>query len=133
MRYLFKIAVFSFFLTTQAFAFNGDNKLCWDANTETDLAGYKVYVASQSGAVTGVFVPDIINGRDVVLTATPLAPCDSIFSAYLDDTGNPLADAQYFMLVTAYDTSTNESPNSNEVDVPLDFTPPVGPGNAHIE
>ena len=78
MRYLFKIAVFSFFLTTQAFAFNGDNKLCWDANTETDLAGYKVYVASQSGAVTGVFVPDIINGRDVVLTATPLAPCDSI-------------------------------------------------------
>jgi len=133
MKILFISLISSLIFVTQAFAFNGNNKLCWDANTETDLAGYMVYVGSQSGTATGVFVPDIINGKNVVLTSTPLAPCDSIFNTYIDDTGNPLVDGQYFMLVTAYDTSANVSGNSNEVSVPLDLTPPVGPANAHIE
>ena len=133
MKILLLSLVVLFLSLGNAFAFNANNKLCWDANTESDLAGYKVYVASQSGLVTGVFTPDIINGRDVVLTATPASPCDSVFGTYLDVGGIPLVDGQYFMIVTAYDTSGNESANSNEVSVPLDLTPPVGPANAHIE
>ena len=125
----------SLFLVTQAFAFNGDNKPCWDANTESDLAGYNIYLSTVSGDyidANGNLSTNAIK-RDVGLTADSANPCDFAFNNYLDAAGNPLTDGQYFMVVTAYDTSANESLNSNEVSVPLDFTPPVDPANARIE
>lgn len=89
--------------------------LSWDANTEADLAGYKVY----QGTVSGVYGPP----TDVGKTATPLAPTHTFPS---------LADGTYFFAVTAYDTSGNESGFSLEVSKAIDSTPPKPPFNLRL-
>jgi len=68
--------------------------LAWDANQETDLAGYKVYYGTSSG--------EYINSIDV-----------GDVTAYRLD--NLLEDVTYYVAVTAYDTSDNESDFSEEV------------------
>jgi hypothetical protein len=68
--------------------------LAWNANTESDLAGYKVYVGTSSGVYTTTYtVGNVIN-----YTVTGLAP------------GNV-----YYFAVTAYDLTAFESLVSNEV------------------
>jgi len=94
-------------------------KLCWDANTETDLAGYRVHTGVASGMYTAI--------KDVVLTATPTNPCEKIV-----DLGIPEGTG-YFGAVTAYDTSGNESGFSNEVTFNADLTPPIAPPNVIIK
>jgi len=68
--------------------------LVWDANQETDLAGYKVYYGTSSGEYI-----DSIDVEDV--------------TAYRLD--NLLEEVTYYVAVTAYDTSGNESDFSEEV------------------
>lgn len=68
--------------------------LTWSANTESDLAGYKVYVGTQSG----VYGPPISVGN---VTAYQL---------------NSLTmNTTYFVSITAVDTAGNESLHSAEV------------------
>lgn len=69
--------------------------LTWNANTEIDLAGYRVYQCSQQpcGRANG--------------TATPLATLGNVTSFNI---GTP-AIVQYYV-VTAYDFANNESPES---------------------
>jgi hypothetical protein len=69
-------------------------RLTWNANTESDLAGYKVYWGTQSGNYT--------NNQDAGNVAT----------YYVNDISN--TGTTYFA-VTAYDTSNNESDRSAEV------------------
>ena len=68
--------------------------LQWAANSESDLAGYKVY----QGTTAGSYGPsiDVKNG-------TTYRP------------SNLQAGLTYFFAITAYDTSGNESPPSEEV------------------
>ncbi len=74
----------------------GEVALTWDANSETDLAGYNVYRS------TGTVTKDTpINGG--TLLTSP---------AYTDTTGTP--GTAYNYAVTAVDTSTNESDLSGE-------------------
>lgn len=68
--------------------------LTWAANTEPDLAGYKVYVGTQSG----VYGPPIAVGN---VTAYQL--------------NNLTMNTTYFVAITAVDTSGNESLHSAEV------------------
>lgn len=68
----------------------------WQANTEPDLAGYKVYYGKTSHAYTRF----ISAGLATECTITDLQP------------GN-----KYFFAVTAYDTAGNESPYSEEVSI----------------
>jgi fibronectin type 3 domain-containing protein len=68
--------------------------LAWNANTESDLAGYKVYVGANSGVYSTTY--DV--GNVIAYTVMSLAP------------GNV-----YYFVVTAYDTSGFESLVSNEV------------------
>ena len=70
--------------------------LTWNANTESDLAGYKVYRATSSGAY-GAPIAAIL-GNTTSYTATGLQ-----------------FNATYFFVVTAYDIAGNESAYSNEV------------------
>jgi len=75
-------------------AFSAQIKLAWDANGEADLAGYKVYhgTASQSyGNPTNV-------GNVTSYTLTGLTEGQT-----------------YYICLTAYDSSSNESAPSNEV------------------
>jgi len=83
-------------------------RVSWSANTEEDLAGYKVYYGTQSGAYSQSV--DVGN-----VTAYTIASVQS--------------GATYFVAVSAYDTSGNESERSSEVSASIpaqDTTPPVG-------
>lgn len=74
----------------------GSATLTWSANTESDLAGYKIYRATASGAY-----------------GAPVAMIEKSTSAYVV-TGLQRGTT-YFFVVTAYDTAGNESAFSNEV------------------
>ena len=68
--------------------------LAWDANTETDLAGYKVHYGTASGRYT--------TSVDVHKVTTA-------------SIGTLTAGQTYYFVVTAYDVSGNESGYSNQV------------------
>jgi hypothetical protein len=70
--------------------------LTWNANTENDLAGYRVYRATTSGTY-GAPIATIPVGS-ITYQATGL-----------------ISGTTYFFTVTAYDTAGNESIRSNEV------------------
>ena len=70
--------------------------LTWNANTDPDLSGYKVYQATASGAYGAPVVT--LQGNVTSYVATGLQ-----------------VGTTYFFIVTAYDTAGNESTNSNEV------------------
>lgn len=80
----------------------GQITVSWDANTEIDLEGYKVYYGSSSG--TYDFIHDVgLNTSHTIVGPEP--------------------GTSYFFAVTAYDTVANESGFSNEVVYPK---PPLG-------
>lgn len=70
--------------------------LTWNANTESDLAGYKVY----QGTVSGQYGPPVTLG--LVTSYTLTLPSLAI-------------DQRYFWAITAYDLTGNESSKSAEV------------------
>jgi hypothetical protein len=70
--------------------------LTWDPNTDNDLAGYKIYRATASGAY-GAALGTVPAGT-VTYQATGLS-----------------ANTTYFFVITAYDDAGNESSFSNEV------------------
>jgi hypothetical protein len=76
-------------------------KLAWNSNTEDDLAGYNVYYGISSGVY------------DYVVDARKATQLPDNVTTY---TLNGLTLGQtYFIVVTAYDSSGNESEYSNEV------------------
>ncbi len=106
----------SFFLLSSTFfvllfilnpnTFAGEALLSWDANSESDLSGYKVYFGTSSGNY-----------------GTPVNVGDTTSHTISD-----LSDGTYYFAVTALDTSGNESGFSNEVSKTFstsDTTPPV--------
>ena len=76
----------------------GSVGLSWTANTEPDLAGYKVYIGTQSR----LYNPPITLG--------PVA-------AY--NAANLTTGRTYYFCVSAFDSAGNESPCSTEVSKPL--------------
>jgi len=86
----------------------GDVTLAWDANTEPDLAGYKIYYGVQTrdypvSIDVGNVTEYTIQGQDVYTV--------------------------YYYAATAYDTDGNESDFSNEVVYKIDTTSPMPPKN----
>jgi len=70
--------------------------LTWNADTATDLAGYKIYRATTSGGY-----------------GAPIATIAGNITTYIA-TGLQ-SGTTYFFVITAYDTAGNESSRSNEV------------------
>jgi len=68
----------------------------WDANIDTDLAGYRVYRSTTSGSF-----------------GAPIATLSASATSY-QATGLQKG-LQYFFVVSAYDANGNESPFSNQV------------------
>ena len=99
-----------FFASSQGYAV--DVTFEWDANTEPDLAGYRLYYKTGSsgapydgtGATEGNSPTDVAN----VTTYTLTGLTDGI---------------DYFFVVTAYDTEDLESEYSNEVTASTEPTP----------
>ena len=76
----------------------GSAGLSWTANTEPDLAGYKVYLGTQPG----LYNPPTTLGTTTTYTAT-----------------NLVSGKTYYFCVSALDSAGNESPCSSEVSKPL--------------
>ena len=94
----------------QTYAHAADVTLQWNANTESDLAGYKIYYGNFSGAP--------YDGADAAQGISPIL----VALASLDDPAKPQytvtgldENEVYYFAVTAYDTESLESDYSNEV------------------
>ena len=88
-------------------------KLVWDANVESDLAGYKIYSSATTGGPY-VLLQDVGN-----VTELPL-----------DLTGKP--DGEIFYVATAYDLKKNESGYSNQASYVVDHTAPAAPSGCTV-
>jgi len=75
--------------------------LSWDANSESDLAGYKIYVGTESRKYNDVIIPTGEQALATVFEGVLTIPEDTKIT--------------YYFAVTAYDTSGLESDFSNEV------------------
>ena len=93
-------------------AYAAVTNLAWDANTESDLAGYKLYQSTTAGGPY-TFVREVDQNTLTAATAD-------------------LPDGTYFFVVTAFDTFGNESGYSNEVSKTDDTTPPAPPQNFRL-
>ena len=107
-------SVFTVFLSLSFFASTAsaaDLTLAWDANLETDLAGYRVYYKTGgSGApYDGIDLDQGDSGIDLPLEnlTNPAAPQITL-TGLAEDTA-------YFLAVTAYNQQGSESGFSNEV------------------
>ena len=89
-------------------------KLVWDANSEIDLAGYKVYSSNTDGG-SYTLIQDVGNVCELVLdvTAKPNGPI--------------------YYVATAYDLRGNESGYSNQASYIVDHDPPQPPGGCKIK
>ena len=76
----------------------------WNAQTESDLSGYKIYYGTESGSYD-----DVLDVGDT--TSFPI--------------NNLVVGTTYFFVVTAYDFSGNESGFSDEVSTTITDTVPT--------
>jgi fibronectin type 3 domain-containing protein len=84
----------------------------WNANSEADLAGYNIYRSTTHGSG---YVK--INTAPIPKSATP---------TFVDNI-NGSVQATYYYVVTAIDTSGNESGHSNEGSIHIDTSAPAPP------
>ncbi len=87
--------------------------LTWNANSEPELAGYRVYQCSRQPCTR-------MSG-----TASPLATLGSVTSFNI---GTPTVTRYYF--ITAYDSANNESSSSNLAVFTPTGPPPPAPQSA---
>lgn len=115
MKKLFLTLVLVFGLVSLAIAGTSNVTIEWNANSEPDLAGYRLYQSTASGSY--IFG----QGNEVL----------DILAGTITGTIN-VADGTYFWVLTAYDTEHNESGPSNEVTMTLDATGPDAPSGLTI-
>jgi len=111
VKKLFMMIAIFFMLVGVAYA-GTTVTLQWDANTESDLAGYRVY---QDG-----------------IAQTPDIACTANDSACATWISQELTEGYHEWSVTAFDESQNESGHSNTVSYTVDLTAPSTPINIQI-
>ena len=116
------LIISTLFLCFQASSYAADATLRWDANTESDLDGYKIYYGTESANYNGT-------GADQGSSPIKVPVGD------LADSDNPeyaltgLTDGvTYFFVVTAYNDQERESVYSNKVTTGPEPTPSGGGG-----
>ncbi len=113
---MLKIAsAISFVLLLSISGYADDVNASWDPNSESDLAGYRIYYGTQSGSYnTNV---DAGNAASVEIKGLQ-------------------TNTTYYFAVTAYDVTGNESPFSQEVSLfippPADTQAPEVPKNVKV-
>jgi len=121
---------FIIFLFISSMAYASGVTLKWDANTENDLAGYKIYYGYNSGIYDGIN----INQGDSPIVITILDQNDPNYmnneNPEFSLSGLDYDMNDYYFVITAYDTEIPalESGYSNEVDT-VGFNLPTIPQN----
>jgi hypothetical protein len=100
-----------------AAAFAGTATLTWTANTEADLAGYKVYRGTSACAAPSTVL-------------TPLATVGKVVT-YTDST-IPAFDGELCYEITAIDVAGNESAHSTRASKAVNLVPPSAPSTPTI-
>ncbi len=124
MKRLFSVLMVGAILLFASMACAGTSvTLEWDANTETDLAGYKMYykVGPSGGAP--------YDGTGAVEGDSPI----DIVGNVATFTFSNLLSGTYWFVVSAYDTEGLESDYSNEVTATLNSLAPSAPKNLIIK
>jgi len=89
--------------------------LAWDPNTESDLAGYKLYYGSSPRTQAPYTQTVVINDKAATSWQVTLDP------------------GVYYFALTAFDTAGNESGFSNEVSAQIqEVQPPGKPGKPQL-
>jgi hypothetical protein len=100
-------------LLIPAFVFAGDVSFMWDANTEPDLAGYRIYMHTGGGSYD--------------YTQPPVIECIGVGATV----SNLVEGETYSFVLRAFDTEALESGNSNELTwyepFPYEGVPPANP------
>ena len=110
------LAVVAFFFTVGMACAASNVTFEWDANSELDLAGYRLYQSQTPGVYT------FGDGNQI---ATVLAGTETV---QITD----VVDGIYFWVLTAYDATGNESGPSNEVTANFDTLAPGAPTTVTI-
>lgn len=128
MKKLILALFLSVFLAFPAFAVNKTLTFQWehdllnsDGTPADDLAGFRLYWSTSSGAYTvddSVTVNYVPNGNTFTVDQEIIAPDN--------------AETTFYFVVTAFDDEGNESGYSNEVSETLDFLAPGVPFNLTI-
>lgn len=106
------------FLTAWHMACAADLQVTWNANTESDLAGYKVYYAAPGDPGWAISNGTATYSLGTLPRSTPL-----ISGTTYTLTG--VVEGPYAVAVTALDTSGNESPLSSVVSTLVPAAPQV--------
>lgn len=114
LKFLISLLLLTFLISGVAYAWagHGQTQLAWDANSESDLAGYIVHYGNSPG--------DYVYAYRVPLST-------------IEDPTNPtvtirgLEPGTYYYVVSAYNTENGESDYSNMVED--SFTIPNAPQN----
>jgi len=99
-KYILSILIILLYTTI---CFGGEITLAWDANSESNIKGYKIYY----GPASHTYNKNIDTGKVTTYTVNNIPSGEKLYYA-----------------VTAYDTSNNESDYSNEVFYTVPTTPP---------
>ena len=83
----------------------------WDPNSESDLAGYRMYQTTTPG--------QYVYGEENAIG--DISAGTETFTLQIQE------DGTFYWVATAYDTAGNESGPSNEVSADVNFKPPAPP------
>lgn len=106
----------------------GDKELTfnWEQTISTDFAGWNLYMKADS---TGN--GDLANYTKVM--TIPYSGSEEVTYEQDFDLNSPDGEVHtYYFVLTAFDTSDNESDASNEVDASIDFEKPSKPSNIRV-
>ena len=117
MKKILSLLAVVMLMTVPIVALADNGILTWTANTEADLAGYRIYYAPQSCTASGPLAPLMVGGVPVqvgkVVTYTHV--------------NLPVLDGTLCWEITAVDTAGNESLRSNRVSKVVNSIPPIAP------
>lgn len=99
--------------------------LTWNANTETDLAGYKVFRGTGAACSGTAALPAL------TVASTPVT-LDKALITYVDPTIPQTDGLSICYELSAYDTSGNESARSNRAVASVNSNPPLAPQNLGV-
>lgn len=132
MKKLFIVLMFVLAFSVSTVFAASDITFEWDANSEADLAGYKLYQSSVSVSTLDADNDGIITLQEFLAGSENIIS-DTLILAGTETVTIQVEDGTWYWVLTAYDTGDNESNPSNEVTAILDTEAPSSPQNFFIK